>query len=118
MRKAALVAATEFGSAVRKKSFVIGILLLPTMMVGSILIQIFANKADTRPRPFAVLDRTGRLYPVIAEAAEARNAHLNDAKGKQAAPRFEPQAAAESGRSADELRLELSDRVRDGDLYA
>ena len=35
-----------------------------------------------------------------------------------AGPRFEPSLVAEAGRSLDELRLELSDRVRRGELFA
>jgi ABC-2 type transport system permease protein len=119
MRKVFVVATTEFGSAVRTRSFLLGIVMLPAMMVGSILIQVFANRADTRPRAFAVVDHTGTLYRTIAAAAEARNASaVLDKNGRVIAPRFEPSPVAGSGRTDDEVRLELSDRVRNGALYA
>ena len=53
MKKAAIVAATEFGNVVRTRSFLIGILVLPLMMVASVVVQILAGRADTKPRAFA-----------------------------------------------------------------
>ena len=41
LRKIWVVATTEFGSAIRTKSFIIGLLLLPIIMGASILIQVF-----------------------------------------------------------------------------
>ena len=40
-----VVATTEFGSAIRTKSFIIGLLLLPVIMGASILIQAIRGRA-------------------------------------------------------------------------
>jgi ABC-type Na+ efflux pump permease subunit len=121
VRKILVVASTEFGTAVRTKSFLVGLLLLPVIMGASILIQMYvAKRVDTTPRTFAVLDRTaGRLYPAIEQAAKANNEHLLDpATGKPRGARFEPENVAIEGRNPDALKLELSDRIRAGSLYA
>jgi len=120
IHKIYVVATTEFGSAIRTKSFIISLLLLPVIMGVSILLQIFvAERVDTKPRKFVVIDQSGALYPAIAEAAVAHNAKLPDARGKNARPRMEPEqlpAAARGGDSA--LELDLADRIHRGELDA
>ena len=94
LRKIWVVASTEFGSAIRTKSFIIGLLLLPVIMGASILIQVFvAARVDTKPRKFVVIDHTGALYAAIEQAAEAHNARLPEARGKNARPPLEPEPA-------------------------
>ena len=91
IHKIYVVATTEFGSAIRTKSFIISLLLLPVIMGASILLQIFvADRVDTKPRKFVVIDQSGALYPAIEQAAAAHNAKLPDARGKNARPRMEP----------------------------
>jgi ABC-type Na+ efflux pump permease subunit len=114
LQKIWVIASTEFGSAIRTKSFIIGILLLPVIMGASILLQlVVAERVDTKPRRFVVIDHTGVLYPAIARAAEAHNAKLPEERGKNARPRMEPEAAGASA-----LAIELSDRIRRGELDA
>jgi ABC-type Na+ efflux pump permease subunit len=124
-QKVWVIATTEFGSVIRTKSFIIGLLMLPVIMGASILLQIFvAERVDTKPRRFVVVDHTGVLFPGIARAAEAHNAKLPEARGKNARPRMEPEPApAEEGpgslsSTSAGLALELSDRIRRGELDA
>lgn len=120
-RKVYVIATTEFGSAVRTKSFLVGLLLLPVIMAASILIQrMAAERVDTRPRRFALLDRTGALGPSIRAAAEAHNAAVVGKDGRPTGPRFEPVPADPAAASApsDATLLALSDRVRKGEFYA
>ncbi|WZO96161.1 ABC transporter permease [Isosphaeraceae bacterium EP7] len=128
MRKIFVVASTEFANAVRTKAFVIGVLMLPLIMVGSILVQKLANdQVDTKPKPFAILDGTGKLAPGIVEMARLRNdmldpAQSGKAQGKSAGQvrgaRFEPTIVAVDNATLDAKRLELSDQIRDGKLFA
>ncbi|MFO0909755.1 MAG: ABC transporter permease, partial [Isosphaeraceae bacterium] len=112
-------ATTEFGSAIRTKSFLIGLLLLPVIMGASILVQkMAAERVDTRPRTFALIDHAGGLEPAIRTAAEAHNADVVDKNGIAKGPRFELQPAGKLSDDGDEARLALSDRVRKGELYA
>ena len=85
-----VVATTEFGSSIRTKSFLIGLLVMPIIMGLSIGLQMFmAKRVDTKPRTFAVIDRTGTLYPAIERAAKAYNEQAVDAKGQAIRPRLE-----------------------------
>ena len=59
MRKVWVIAAREYKAAVKTKSFLIGIILLPIMMGGGFLAQmLFKNQVDLRPKHFAIVDRT------------------------------------------------------------
>jgi len=121
-RKIWVVAITEFGSFIRTKAFIISILLLPVMTGASVFFQVFlAQRADTRTRTIAVIDRTGELYPALDRAAETSNSQMLDAQGKKAIhPRFEVSRITNG--SQDEVDpaavLELSDRIRRGELDA
>jgi ABC-2 type transport system permease protein len=89
-RKIWVIASTEFGSAVRTKSFLISLLMLPILYGLAFGLQLLVvRRVDTRTRTFAVVDRTGVLYPAIERA--------------------------DAGADAE---LELSDRVRRGQLDA
>lgn len=114
-RKIWVVASTEFGSLVRSKSFVITLLMLPTIYGAGFGMQaLVARRVDARTRTFAVVDRTGVLYPAIERAAAAYNNATVDARGRAIAPRLEPlQASTETA-----AELELSDRIRRGQLDA
>jgi ABC-2 type transport system permease protein len=119
-RKIAVVAATEFGSAIRARSFLVMLLLLPVIMGGSVVLQlIVAKRVDTKPRKVAVVDRTGSLYVGLEKAAGTFNSQSIDAAGKPVRPRIELSPVvppSEDGFPA--AVLELSDRIRRGDLDA
>jgi ABC-2 type transport system permease protein len=113
-RKVWVVASTEFGTAVRTKAFIVGLLLMPLLVAVSIGLQFLMKRVDTSPRNFAVIDRSGWLYPVIESAARERDEAAARAGWKQ--PPFQPSAVAAAG--GDAQLLELSDRVRRGELFA
>ena len=115
MNKTLIVATSEFSTLVRTKAFLITLILMPILMVGSIMMSRAArNATDTNTRTFAYIDRSGVLGPALEAAAAARNAVAN-ASGQ---PRYEPIAVDPGGKSDDQLKLELSDRVRRKELYA
>jgi ABC-type Na+ efflux pump permease subunit len=115
LRKIWVVATTEFGSAIRTKAFIFTLLMFPILYGLSIGMQLLvAKRVDTRTRTFAVVDRTGVLYPAIERAAEAYNKAAVDTQGRTIAPRLEP-SRADAGDGAE---LELSDRTRRGQLDA
>ncbi|HVJ26541.1 MAG TPA: ABC transporter permease, partial [Vicinamibacterales bacterium] len=115
MNKIFIVAHSEFSMLVRTKAFVVTLILMPVLMGASIgLSRAARNATDTNTRRFAYIDRSGVIAPALEAAAAARNATAN-ASGQ---PRYEPVAIDPSGKSEDELRLELSDRVRSKEIYA
>jgi ABC-2 type transport system permease protein len=125
MRKVLVIACREYVAAVRTKAFLLGLLLMPVMMGGSVLVQWLAKDlVDIRDKRFAVVDRTpGRkLAPAIeAAVAEYDRAQLVDATtGKQVKPRFVLEPVAPSPDDADSVsrqRFALSEQVRKGELF-
>jgi ABC-2 type transport system permease protein len=121
MRKIWTVARTEYLNAVRSKAFIIGIIMLPVMMSGSLVIgALTRNKVDIRPRKLAVVDQTGWLAEVIERRAAERNAKdiFDPAnKTKQIRPAFIIEAVTAKS-AEDKLEMTLSDRVRKKDLFA
>jgi ABC-type Na+ efflux pump permease subunit len=119
LRKIATVASTEFVSAVQSKSFLVSLLLLPVIVGVSMLFQIvLVRRVDTRPRSVAIMDRTGELYSRIERAANTYNAQTVDTQGKAVRPRIELSLVPRSGSDEASTSLELSDRIRRGELDA
>lgn len=59
MHKILVVALREYNAAVRTKAFLIGLIVMPLMMGGSVLLQwLFKDDRDVKPRIIAVVDRT------------------------------------------------------------
>ena len=118
MSRALVIAKSEFLSLVQTKFFIIGILMMPVMVGASIGFQVFAaTRIDRVERRFAVIDHTGRLYETLARTAETRN---NDqgSGASQKGPHFVPQPVDIAGRPLDEVRLELSSRVKGKEIFA
>ncbi len=118
-KKIGIVTATEFSSSLRTKAFLIGLLLLPVLVGGSIGLQLFLlGRVDIRTRSFAVVDRTGEIYPVIDRATQVYNEHRDDGAGKTVRPRLAPTLVPASGSEGPAAVLELSERIRRGELDA
>ena len=118
-KKIWVVTATEFSSSIRTKAFLVGLLFLPVLVGGSIGLQLFlVGRVDTRTRSFAVIDRTGELFPVIERATQAYNNQTVDAAGKTVRPRLAPSLVPASGSDGPAAVLELSERIRRGELDA
>lgn len=126
MKRIFTVAEMEFLTLVRTKAFLIGILMMPVLMALAIGFQIYAARhTDTETKKIAVLDHSGALYDALAEAATAYNAE-NGEGDAQTGPHFVPERVDPAmregidpaGRAFDTLKLELSDRVREKELFA
>src|SRR5262245_16623317 len=118
MSRILVVATTEFLTLVKTKAFIIGILMLPVLLGLSFGFQIFAARhADVEDHAFAVIDQTGVLYPVIAQAAEDHNKKSGSGK-ERTGPYFVPSQIELSGRDEGDVKAELSSRVRKKSLFA
>ncbi len=118
MSRILTIAQSEFTTLVKTKAFLFGIILMPVLMVGFFFFMSFAQRhVDVETRPFAVIDHTGVLYDAVRTSAETRNADSID-NGTRTGPEFVPSAVTVAGRSADEVKVELSTRIRDKDLFA
>ena len=113
------IARSEFITAVRARGFLIGIMLMPILFGGAVLLQrVVDRQANGILRHVAVIDDTGELYSRLSEAAAAWNRGERDTGPKVTdGPRFTLEQVTPAG-DRDALRLALSERVRGQDLYA
>lgn len=124
MSKTFVVALREYRAAVRSKAFVIGLIAMPVIMGGAILVQLLLkDRVDTADRRVAVVDRSGTLAQPLTEAAAAYNEfgvyEGEGAEKKQVRPKFvlEVVEGAQLGQPP-ESTLALSQRVRNQELFA
>jgi ABC-2 type transport system permease protein len=126
MHKALVVARREYAAAVKTKSFLISIVILPIMMGGGALVQVLLkDQVDTTEKHFAVIDRTpgGQLVQTLQNAAERRNTNeiRDPATGELTRPPFKIESVVPSNGDSEAVlqqRFELSERVRSGELFA
>jgi len=116
MRKILIVARREFTAAVKTKTFLISLLIMPVLMGGSIIVQLLLKDVqDTKVRHYAVIDRTPKatLLPAIELAVNQHNEKAN-----QTPFQIEPVALEDdSTAGVERLRESLSEQVRQGTLY-
>lgn len=121
MRKIVVIAVREYLAAVRSKSFIIGIALMPLLMSGGFVAQVLLkDQVDLRDKHFAIVDRSpGRQFvPVLEAAAEMHNTQVaakDGAAAKGPAYILEP-VTVMADTDIAEVRYGLSQRVRDGEL--
>jgi ABC-2 type transport system permease protein len=122
MRKTLIVAQSEFTTLVKTKAFLVGLILMPLVMGGSImLVRATRDATDSKDRTFAVVDHTGVLAePLKAVAAMYNSSTPSAIDGvlPRKGPRFIPVEIKPGDRNPDDLRLELSNRVRHQELFA
>jgi ABC-2 type transport system permease protein len=120
LAKILTVAEAEFRAMTRSKAFIISIVVLPILILGlSFMQRQISERADTSTKRFAVLDPSGRYYEAVAEAAKKRDAEMAAPTAKlPKKPPFAPERVDAGGRSLDEVRLALSERVRKEELFA
>jgi ABC-2 type transport system permease protein len=118
MTRVLTIAASEFLRLARSKAFIIGILLMPVLFGVMMLFTRYAERhVDLEDRRLAVVDGTGVLYdPLVAAAAD-----FNKESGEGAdrtGPHFLLERIDQGARDLNELKLELSNRVRKKELFA
>jgi ABC-2 type transport system permease protein len=115
LRRIFLIAKRDYIAVVKNKGFLFGLIGAPILFGGGFLGLALINKPDTKTQNIAIIDRTGAAAgEAVVQAIQGRNER--DALAKFVRPPMvleqpppEPDAKAQ--------RLELSDRVRRGDLY-
>ena len=124
MRKTWVIAWREFNATVRTKAFVVGIVLMPILMCGSVVVSIVTEKlADRGSQTIAIIDRTpgGKIAPILQTAVEKRNSEdsVDKHTGERSSPEFKleivPPSSSEFA-AIEEQRVELSKRVKDHEI--
>ena len=125
MGKILAIARSEYLTAVRSKAFLAGLILMPVFMGGTLIVTAITKKtADVTPRRFAVVDRTGQIYPAIERAAKERNEQQifdktqDGTRSRQLRPEFLPELFVPSPEQAGQVDIDLSKRVREGRIFA
>ncbi|MFN9367035.1 MAG: ABC transporter permease [Planctomycetota bacterium] len=143
MRKIWTIAVREYKAMVATKAFLISIIMMPILMLGSLLaVNLLKNVVEVKDRQIAVHDAEGKLFQLLEAAAEARNTALSSAleAEKKASQGKEPTTAVnasedeglptavrgeflhlrrlDAAEANDELRAQLSEQIRSGELYA
>ena len=115
------------------KAFLLSIVMMPVLMLGGIVaIQLLNRVGEVKERTIVIADQSGQLLDVLKQASEARNATIKKALEEQeeggekedfgGAPslsRAELYFIEEfDGQIDEDSLLELSDKVRDQEIYA
>jgi ABC-2 type transport system permease protein len=121
MRKIAILARREYQALIRTKAFILSLVIMPVFMFGAIFVQTYLQEhIDTGEKTIVVLDGTGRLLAPLQALAEVRGQlEADDQQGSNHKPRKSIKLeAGPAGPVTDEMRLELSDRIRRNEIFA
>ena len=91
MRKILVLVKREYRTAVRTKSFIIGLLLAPLFMGGSLIVfAVMDDKVDTSDKELAIIDRSGLIADHLVAVAEERNKNeiFDEESGNQVKPAY------------------------------
>jgi ABC-2 type transport system permease protein len=144
MRKLLVIVKREYLARVRTKAFLITTLLLPLFVVASAVVPglLFSIKSGGATR-IAVVDETGKLFAPVREALltsgdegeegkpastnvrvpsrgmpDANNEEQMRQMGKSMGLRFEVEQVQAGGRTPEQLRSDLDERIRRNQLDA
>lgn len=114
-----IIAVRDYLATVRTKSFLIGLLLIPSIsVIGGLVVfglgMLLVIYGDIEEKRFAVVDRTPgeKIFPHLQEAASLHN--------KQFKPQYILERVAPSADQAEEIaqqRYDLSERVLRGEFF-
>lgn len=121
MRKILILTLREYRTSVRTKSFIIGLLLAPILMGGSMIVfMLLKDKVDINDKKIAIIDHSGIMADTLVKVAEYRNTQeiFNPETGEKVRPAYILEIVETDSASLFDTKMELSDRVRSKDLHA
>ena len=130
MRKILTIAFREYRAMVGTKAFMISIVMMPILMfAGIIFMELFKDVGQTKERTIAVIDHSGQFIKAIEAEAKTRksaleqeNANAETADGEPNIPGVAPEIYSIESIDAllvdNDLRFELSQRIRNQEIYA
>ena len=119
MRNLLLIAKREYLANVRSKAFIIGLIIAPVFMGGSIIaMALLQDRVDTTDRTISIIDHTGTIADHLIVKAEERNEKdVYDKDGKKKKPLYLFEKLDQIPEDSQRLKLELSDKVRNGEIF-
>jgi ABC-2 type transport system permease protein len=118
MNKVWTIAQREYRAIVGAKAFLIALVLMPVLMFAGIVVQtMLQGRVGAQTKKIEVVDATGVLLPRLEKAAATHNEQeiLDPESHRQVKPRLDLEAGPQ-GPMTDQMRLDLSDRVRKGEI--
>ena len=110
MNKVLTIVRREFIEIVRKKSFLIGLFLVPVFVVASILVPVLLARVDVgKQKRIAVVDQTGILYGPLEARLDER---LKDGRPEYLLQEVRP------GPDLETTRRQLTSEINAGELDA
>jgi len=110
----------EYRAAVRTKSFIISLIIVPIMMGGGFLaVIIMENKQDTEDKNFVVIDHSGQMQEPLMKALELRNQNqvIDPETGEKVLSAYHVEFVEPAENSMEQQR-ELSEQVKRAELHA
>jgi len=119
MHNVLMVIRREYLDRVRKKSFWIGTLIFPVIMVALVLGPMALTQLSSGPKKVAVVDATGRLFAPMQDelSRRARESAAKDEKKKSAPTGLVLESIPLQG-TVEATYAALKGRVNKDDLYA
>lgn len=111
----------EYRAAVRTKSFIISLVLVPLLMGGGFIAVIISERnQDTDDKKVVVIDYSGQLMGPLKESLEYRNQRdvFEEETGEKVAPVYVVEFEAPDPGNRMDQQQALSERVRSGELHA
>lgn len=119
MDKILILFKREYRAAVRTKSFIISLLVVPIMMGGGFLaVIIMENKQETDDKHFVVIDYSKIMVEPLNEALDIRNNEINDPETGEKVMSAYYVEFLEPAEDRLQQQREISDRVKSGELHA
>jgi ABC-2 type transport system permease protein len=121
MNKILILFKREYRAAVKTKSFIISLILVPIFMGGSfIVIALTEDKVDIDEKKVVIIDHTGLLEQPLGEALTYRNQNeiIDTISGEQVLPAYSAEFVEPDTTNPFQQQLNLSERVRSGELHA
>jgi len=111
----------EYRAAVRTKSFIISLILVPIMMGGGFAAMIIMeNNKDTDDKHFVVIDHSGLMIGPLSEALEIRNTEeiLHPNTGEKTDAAYVVEFMEPDLQNSEDQQLVLSEKVESQELHA
>ncbi len=118
MSKIWIIARREYFERVRNKMFIIMTLIGPALLVLSGLLPALLFRLDAGgAKRIRIFDETGRLYERVRDALESdRKGDGREAHARESIGRYDVSPVGGKGRSLEDVRRELAESVRRGEI--
>jgi ABC-2 type transport system permease protein len=107
----------EYLKRVGTKGFIASTVLGPVLMIGLPLVPILLATLDLRQTTrLAVVDQSGKMYQRVRETIEKRQGMRSGKRIEDSSVSYKTEEARLDGRTLDQVKRELSERVRQGHI--